>query len=58
MDTFFTADILTDWVKLILLSNIFNAQVLWSIVSHAWTVLIHRFCTTVEFDEFDSTFCE
>lgn len=53
-----TTDTLTAWLKLILITNFLNAHVLSFVLSYAWTTLIRRFYTTIEFDEFDSTFCE
>ena len=58
MDSFLSTDILSDWLKLILIGNFLNAHVLSSVLSYAWETLMRRFCTTIEFDEFDSTFCE
>lgn len=58
MESYLGTDTFANWLKLILISNFLNAQVLLSVVSYAWETLTHRFYTTVEFDEFDSTFCE
>ena len=58
MDSFLSADIIADWLKLILIGNFLNGHVLSSAVSYVWGALMRRFYTTVEFDEFDSTFCE
>jgi hypothetical protein len=58
MDSFFATGTLADWLKLVLIGNFFNAQLLLSVVSYAWEAMARRFYTTVEFDEFDSTFCE
>ena len=58
MDSFFTTGTLADWLKLVLIGNFFNAQLLLSVVFYTWEALARRFYTTVEFDEFDSTFCE
>jgi len=58
MDSFLSTDTLSDWLKLILIGNFLNAHVLSSVVSYAWGALMRRFYTTIEFDEFDSTFCE
>lgn len=58
MESLLTKDSLVDWMKLVLISNFFNAQVLLSIVGYAWDSLIRLFYTTVEFDEFDATYCE
>lgn len=49
---------LADWLKLILLSNFLNVHALSSVVGYVWGALTRRFYTTVEFDEFDSTFCK
>lgn len=51
-------DPLVDWLKLIIISNFLNIHILWSVVCYVWATLVHRFYTSVEFDEFDSTFCE
>jgi hypothetical protein len=58
VDSFISTDILADWLKFILIGNFLNVHVLSSVVSYVWGVLMSRFYTTVEFDEFDSTFCE
>jgi len=58
MDPFLSTDTLADWLKLILIGNFLNTHVLSSVVSYVWGALMRRFYTTVEFDEFDSTFCE
>ena len=58
MDPFLSTDTLADWLKLILIGNFLNANVLSSVVSYMWGALMRRFYTTIEFDEFDSTFCE
>jgi hypothetical protein len=58
MDSFLSTDTLADWLKLILIGNFLNIRVLSSVVSYAWGALTRRLYTTVEFDEFDSTFCE
>lgn len=58
MDSFLSTDALSDWLKLILIGNFLNAHVLSSAISYAWGALTRRFYTTIEFDEFDSTFCE
>lgn len=58
MESFLTTGALVNWLKLILISNFLNAQVLWTVVSHASEALMRRLYTTVEFDEFDPTFCE
>ena len=58
MDSFLSMDTLSDWLKLILIGNFLNIHALSSVVSYAWGALMRRFYTTIEFDEFDSTFCE
>jgi len=58
MDSFLSTDALSDWLKLILIGNFLNAHVLSSAISYVWGALTRRFYTTIEFDEFDSTFCE
>ena len=58
MDPFLSTDTLADWLKLILIGNFLNTHVLSSVVGYMWGALMRRFYTTVEFDEFDSTFCE
>jgi len=58
MDSFFAMDTLADWLKLILIGNFLNAHVLSSAVSYIWGALMRCFYTTIEFDEFDSTFCK
>ena len=58
MDSLVSRDTLADWLKLILIGNFLNAHILSSIVGYVWETLMRRFYTTVEFDEFDSTFCE
>ena len=58
MDSFFSSNALSDWLKLILIGNFLNAHVLSSVATYVWGALIRRFYTTIEFDEFDSTFCE
>ncbi|KAF9651773.1 P-loop containing nucleoside triphosphate hydrolase protein [Thelephora ganbajun] len=56
MDSSLSTDSLADWFKLILIGNFLNTHVLSSIVGYAWGALMRRFYTTIEFDEFDSTF--
>lgn len=58
MESSLTADTLVNWLQLVLISNFLNAQALLSVVSYVWEGFIRRFYTTVEFDEFDPTFCE
>lgn len=58
MDPFLSTRTLSDWMKLILIGNFINAHALSSVVSYAWGALMRRFYTTIEFDEFDTTFCE
>ena len=58
MDPFLSTDTLTSWLKLVLIGNFLNVQALSSVISYLWGALIRHFYTTVEFDEFDSTFCE
>lgn len=58
MDSLLSMDTLSDWLTLILIGNFLNANVLSSAISYVWGVLMRRFYTTIEFDEFDSTFCE
>jgi len=58
MDSILSMDTLADWLKLILIGNFLNTHVLSSVVGYVWEVLMHRFYTTVEFDEFDTTFCK
>lgn len=58
MDSFLSTDTLADWLKLILIGNFLNAHALSSAVGYVWGALMRRLYTTIEFDEFDSTFCE
>lgn len=57
MESFLSKDTLANWLKLILITNFFNSQVLLSVLSYAWEGLTRRFYTSVEFDEFDTTYC-